>query len=348
VRALGVVALLAACATRPPPAEDVRRLAAALDVVATDYARAGPDRRLEAMLKDARSYAIHVPEAPDALREVTRLVSARAPADQVAAAARAERRRLLAAHGPIAVPVSPPARARAERLWIMVCAGCHGTGGVGDGPQGLFLSPEPRSFRDPEVMEHLSPLRAYSAITDGIPWTAMPSWGTFASEERWGLAFHVFALRHRADAVARGEAAWRRAGLPAPSPTRLAAMTDGELLALLRSRLDDRAASDALAWLRVEAAFAIVPSSLSGARREMAAALAANRAGRDDEAAAALARAADAFWRAAPRATRARLGRRVVVALREAEGLAAEGVLDEFVERSLRRAAALLDEAEER
>jgi hypothetical protein len=125
-------------------------------------------------------------------------------------------------------------------------------------------------------------------------------------------------------------------------------MTDGELLALLRTRLDDRAAADALAWLRVEAAFAIVPSPLSGARREMAAALAANRAGRDDDAATALVRAGDAFWRAAARSTRVRLGRQLVIALREAEGLAAEGVLDEFLERSLRRAAALLDEAEER
>jgi len=352
-----VVFAAAACGapTPPdPPAEDVRRLAAALDILATDYERIARDgtgvTRLRKMIHDAKGYARRV-SGSDGVDEVASLVYEGAAPDRVVSAARELRRRILALHGPVAAPLGPPSRERGAKLWRMLCAACHGAGGLGDGPQGLFLDPEPRSFRDPQIMHDLSPLRAYSAITDGIPGTDMPAWGTFTSDDRWALAFHVFGLRHSPAAVTRGAVAIARTdGSPAVSPTRLAGLTDGDLLDRLADRgLQPDTAADALAWLRVEGAYHLPPTRLGEARAELLAALAANRRGDDAAATDAVDRAYDLTlgavaplrWRARPLA--GRLDRIFAAARR----LAARGVVDEVLERALRKVGALLDEAEE-
>jgi high-affinity iron transporter len=283
--ALGVL-LVSACSSQshaPPPGnEDLRRLSSILDYVAADYPVAvkhgaiidqGEYDEQISFLKDADALARKLPpssvDALAAIAETAALVTAKADPAKVAEAARALRRRLLEAHGLVIAPAAPPIRERADELYARNCAACHGAGGAADGPQARGLDPPPRSFVDPEVMNDLTPTRAFNAITDGIRGTAMPGWGTLSPGDRWSLAFHVFTFRHAPEAARRGAELSAAKGRTAAE---LANVSDAELARELPP--------DAVAYLRVAAPFAAPgAASLAGARRLVAQGVAAYRAG---------------------------------------------------------------------
>jgi high-affinity iron transporter len=300
--ALALAAAALACATPAavPPAsqgEEVRRLSAILDYVAADYGGAVVDgkvasnaeyREQVAFVKDARALAARLPRVSglDLDGELARLaerVAAFAPGDEVAATCRRLRKRVLEAYGVVLAPAAAPSRERGAELYAANCVACHGATGAGDGPEAARHDPRPRSFRDPEVVRDLSPARAFSALTDGVPGTAMASWGRLSPSERWSLAFHVVALRHDEEAARRGADAYDRSGRAiAATPTRLAGASDGELeTALAAGGLDEAARADALAFLRREAAYQGSGAALDPCRRLIERAVADYKTDRD-------------------------------------------------------------------
>jgi high-affinity iron transporter len=172
------------------------------------------------------------------------LVAAKAPGAEVTRACRTARGTLLAAFEVTVTPTEPPDLVEGGVLFAKVCASCHGPDGGGDGPAGTMLRPRPRSFLDPDVMVGLSPLRAFNAVTDGIPRTAMASFSALSEQERWNLAFFVFTLRHPSATGASSSE---------PGDLDLQAMTmatDGELLARLPADLDAPTKLARLGFLR--------------------------------------------------------------------------------------------------
>ncbi|HKA89270.1 MAG TPA: FTR1 family protein [Haliangiales bacterium] len=282
---------LAACAgpPAPPPSagdvEAVRRLAAILDYVAADYGGTVKDGAILdateyqeqlSFLRDAKDLARKLPQSADetaaAVEALEALVHDRAPGDKLGEAARALRRTLLDRTGLVLAPSAPPSRARAATIFAAVCSTCHGASGGGDGPAAATLNPRPRSFLDPATVAQLSPARAFNALTDGVKGTGMASFGGLPAGDRWSLAFYVLGLRHDPAAVARGESAFARAGRPfAATPTRLAGMSDGDILA--------QVPADALAWLRGAAPYVQTGAPLDAARRSLAAGVAAYKSG---------------------------------------------------------------------
>jgi high-affinity iron transporter len=287
---------LAACASPPAPppsagdADLVRRLAGILDYVAADYGGTVKDGAILdateyqeqlSFLEDAKGLARKLPQAAEeteaGVEALAGLVHDRAPGEKLAEAARGLRRALLDRTGLVLAPSAPPSRARGAELFSQACATCHGAGGGGDGPAAATLRPPPRSFRDPAVMAELSPARAFNALTDGVKGTGMASFGSLSASDRWSVAFYVFGLRHDAAATTRGEEAFAKAGRPfAATPTRLAGMTDADILA--------QVPADALAWLRGAAPYAQTGAPLDAARRSLAAGVTAYKAGDRDEA----------------------------------------------------------------
>jgi hypothetical protein len=137
---------------------------------------------------------------------------------------------------------------------------------------------------------------------------------------------------------------------PDPSPARLAALTDGDLVAWVRARgVPEADAGDAVAWLRVEAAYRLPGGPFAAAHAEVVAALEACRRG--DHAGAGLAieraRAGAATAMLAVRLRAPPVAARLDGAFAAARSVAASGVLDEVLERPLRRISTLLDEAAE-
>jgi hypothetical protein len=88
-------------------------------------------------------------------------------------------------------------------------------------PAAAGLLPPPANFQDEGLVNLLSPLRAYHALTHGVLGTGMPSFADLDDRERWGLAFWLQSLRHRPASTPTG---------PALSLPELAASTDLDLL----------------------------------------------------------------------------------------------------------------------
>jgi len=99
---------------------------------------------------------------------------------------------LVAASLAVVVPVPAAAQqdtfqqSSGQELYNRDCAFCHGVNGLADTPVGRILNPRPRRFADPVEMARLTDAQIYSAIKDGMPGTAMASWGKLLSEPEIG------------------------------------------------------------------------------------------------------------------------------------------------------------------
>jgi high-affinity iron transporter len=376
--------LLAACASEsghaPPPsapdvAEKVRRLAGILDYVGADYpgvvecqatactlSAAGQSGEYQEQLDFLRDAAAMAAELPPPARPIDlaggigslrQAIERKRPPAEVSEPVRALRREVLTAWNVVLAPTTTPSMAVAREQFA-ACATCHGEQGGGDGPGAAGLNPPPRSFRDPEVLASLSPVRAYGAISDGIAGTAMtPYSGTLSPSQRWSLAFGLFRFTADEAAVARGRAAFAARGGLAATASRLANRSNSELDAELVAAgyADPVERADVIAWLRIEAPFQTSGKPMDRARELLAAAAVAYDAGnRSDARRDAAAAYLDGFepHEAPLRAIDDDLVIRVegeFLALREA---IADGGPPAEVDQRVLRIGALLDVAEER
>jgi high-affinity iron transporter len=271
---------------------DAQRLVALVDYVGSDYAAAvqngavvSPFEYEEQLrfLHDARAMAAALlgPSAAAdpvtrALEHLSALVSAKAPAAEVAAASRAAKEEVVARFGLRTTPTERPSLARAETLFVESCATCHGARGDADTDRARELQPQPVSFKDPARRAVLSPYRVFNALTFGIPGTAMASFDTLTPADRWSLAFYVFRLGHGGEAPAGS--ARDNVGMPLAD---MAIRSDAEVLEILR-REGNPLPERALAYVRREAAFQEPPAGVGIDRTRMMLrqALAAYEAGR--------------------------------------------------------------------
>jgi high-affinity iron transporter len=274
---LGWVVLTSACGVRgsaPTDAHELRRVVALIDYVAADYGGAVRDGQVAdeseykeqlAFLKEAGERAAALPtgkhdargKVQAALDSATRLAMARAPAPRVAEAMRSARDLVIRGYDVELGPSLQPSSERGRALFAQMCATCHGASGGGDGPAAANLQPRPRSFRDPAVTTTLSPVRAFSAISDGVAGTAMVSFESMPDADRWALAFYVTAIHH--DPVLSDGGRLVVDGIPVLAAldfTTLADLRDMDIEARLRAAaipMTDQAA--ALAFLRTIAPF---------------------------------------------------------------------------------------------
>lgn len=146
------------------------------------------------------------------------LVQARVPGEQVSAAAERLRWDLIGAYQIAVAPKRAPPLAGAARVFEAQCSSCHGAQGRGDGPAAKGLDPAPANFHDAERMRARSVYGLYNTITLGVAGTSMQGYRTLSDDERWALAFYVASLRHGADVLKAGEAAWQQGGQKAVFP----------------------------------------------------------------------------------------------------------------------------------
>jgi len=92
-------------------------------------------------------------------------------------------------------PRQTPDLEHGQRLYAQACAACHGLSGDARTPVAETMEPRPRSFLDPEVMDGLSPYKAFNVASLGVTGTAMPEFSTLPEADRWALAFYVLTLR---------------------------------------------------------------------------------------------------------------------------------------------------------
>jgi high-affinity iron transporter len=282
----GALLLLAMLAPRVGLADEVaaqqphtvERLAAIVSYLVADYPGAVKDGRIFAQDEYAEQRGLLAEGA-----QIARDVAASAPADSakqarlhdafgamqavfrdkrseadMASAGRGVHKLLLDEWGLVLTPTSAPSRERATELYAVACARCHGKDGHADTEDGRKLEPRPPSFFDDARFRRISPELAFHALTFGVNNTGMASFDTLPPSDRWSLAFLVVAMRHGGNAK-HGAAVFTRLAPDAPqSVSRLAALTDDELAAVVRGATPAEV-EDVLTYLRADAPFRLAP-----------------------------------------------------------------------------------------
>jgi high-affinity iron transporter len=204
-------------------ANDVQTAWRLLDYIAVDYDGAVADGRVTSaseyaeMTEFSASAAAKVAALPanpqrqallDGAARLQKLIADKAPKQDVAQAGHGLAAALLAAYPVPLAPVEAPSFARGRALYAENCAACHGAKGDGHGPNAASLSTPPIAFTDRARAEQRSVFALYQVITQGIDGTAMPSWDSLPSQDRWALAFYAGHFAFTDQQASEGKRLW--------------------------------------------------------------------------------------------------------------------------------------------
>ncbi len=81
-----------------------------------------------------------------------------------------------------------------KHIFIRECMVCHGDSGRGDGPYAEGLQPSPPDFGDGSYGDYTD-ADYFWRISEGLPWSAMPTWKLqYSEEDRWKLVHYLRAI----------------------------------------------------------------------------------------------------------------------------------------------------------
>ncbi len=270
-----------------------------LDYLATDYAGAIRDgtvinaseyAEMQEFAAIVRTQLQALSPTPSSARLVSEantlvaLIEAKAELEKVADQAHRLADGLLRAYPMPTAPEHAPDLARGSQIYQSQCAACHGTGGRGDGPAGLQLSPAPIDFTDQDRADQRSAMSLYEAISQGVDGTSMAGYARqLTSEDRWALAYFVGSLAYQREASA-GARQWHE---DAAARAEIASLNELSTIrvAQLSAALGEQRARAAVGYLRANPQ--ALQQALSGvplARLRMSASLVAYRSGAHQEA----------------------------------------------------------------
>jgi high-affinity iron transporter len=138
-----------------------------------------------------------------------RAIADKADPEQVAGIAHGLATALLAAYPVPLAPNKLPDVARGTTLFGQSCAACHGEAGDGRGPDATKLDTPPIAFTDVDRARQRSVFALYQVITQGLDGTAMPSFDSLPTDDRWALAFYVGQFAFPDSAATEGERLWK-------------------------------------------------------------------------------------------------------------------------------------------
>ena len=83
---------------------------------------------------------------------------------------------------------------RGATVYADQCASCHGTGGRGDGPQVVGLSPAPKDFTDRQYMSLVTDGGLYRSIADGVAPGMKAFANQLSADDIWALVAYLRSL----------------------------------------------------------------------------------------------------------------------------------------------------------
>jgi high-affinity iron transporter len=294
---LTVLALLFGLVFGPARAEtsDVETTWRLLDYIAVDYAGAvshgavsSPSEYAEqnefAAAVAAKLAALPPkPERQALVTEAARLqraIADKAAPEQVANIAHGLAAALLVAYPVPLAPNKVPDFTRGATLFSQNCASCHGEAGDGHGPDAAKLDTPPIAFTDVERARQRSVFALYQVITQGLDKTAMPSFASLPTDDRWALALYASHFAFPDPVAVEGERLWKQdAALHRLVPDLKTLV--GTTPVALASKIGQDKADALMAYLRrqPDAVMQQQPGSLSLVRGRLTESLAAYRAG---------------------------------------------------------------------
>jgi len=90
------------------------------------------------------------------------------------------------------LPLTVDTLQQGKAIWLRECMVCHNDHGQGNGEYSQGLQPPPPNFNDPASYNSYTDADYFWRISEGLPWSAMPSWKTlYSDEKRWMLVHFI-------------------------------------------------------------------------------------------------------------------------------------------------------------
>lgn len=103
-------------------------------------------------------------------------------------------------------PLIAPNPAGAQAIFAEKCAPCHGTLGLGDGPQAADLPAPPAPIGSAQLARQARPADWYQVVTQGRIDKFMPPFNSLTEGQRWDVVAFLLNLHVSDEDFARGEA----------------------------------------------------------------------------------------------------------------------------------------------
>ena len=102
-------------------------------------------------------------------------------------------------------PMVPPDPQAGAAIFAEKCAPCHGSTGMGDGPQSAALSVPPAALASPDVFRSALPTDWYDLVTNGNLERMMPPFNSLNDRQRWDVVAYAYTLGTSDAELAQGK-----------------------------------------------------------------------------------------------------------------------------------------------
>jgi mono/diheme cytochrome c family protein len=102
-------------------------------------------------------------------------------------------------------PMVPPDPQAGAVIFAEKCAPCHGSTGMGDGPQSAALSVPPAALASPDVFRTALPTDWYGLVTNGDLDRMMPPFTSLDDRQRWDVVAYAYTLGTSDTELAQGK-----------------------------------------------------------------------------------------------------------------------------------------------
>ncbi len=90
---------------------------------------------------------------------------------------------------------TPELVAKGKEIFAAQCVACHGADGQGNGPAASALNPAPRNFHvDAGWKNGRKATLVFKTLKEGLPPSAMASYASLPTDDRWALSHYVISL----------------------------------------------------------------------------------------------------------------------------------------------------------
>lgn len=101
-------------------------------------------------------------------------------------------------------PSEPPSPVRGQAIFDVKCAPCHGTDGLGNGPQASGLPVPVSAIGLRDIASQSNPAKWYTIITQGQMDRYMPPFTSLSDSERWDVLAYVYTLSNTSSQMEQG------------------------------------------------------------------------------------------------------------------------------------------------
>lgn len=107
-------------------------------------------------------------------------------------------------------PIVPPDLVSGAKIYNQECTQCHGTRGLGDGPQAAQLSVPVATLGLSDFARHYSPAEWFSVVTKGNMERFMPAFANLTDRQRWDVVAYALSLSAPDAVVSQGKTLYQQ------------------------------------------------------------------------------------------------------------------------------------------